>query len=448
LSVAGQGTFQNSTNSTTALQVQNNGGLNVVSVDTVNNRLVIGNSSNDASITVAKASTTSTVTQSLTSVGGGGTWHTEASMILGTDGLPDIIFTDPASTPKALRFVKCGNLTCSSGNTNQTVDNSGNNFRYSAIALGRDGFPIISYFDNTNSDLKIAKCLDVLCSSSTQTLVDTTGNVGAYNSIAVPADGLPVVSYSDVTNHALKVYKCSVADCSSGTATQAYAVGGNGNFSSIAIGTDGLPIISFSGGTNTVVVHCSNTTCSSSTATTIDGAVSPASTATTIGSDGLPVVAYGNSNGASTVVKVVKCGNLACSSNNVTSTIANNTQTTQTTDVAIGITPDGLPLTFFQDGNLGNVYTFKCLTLACSSGTMTNIETAANVGGSASVRTTGDGLPLILYDLGSTAPRLLRCANYACSSGSGVALTGGHDWYQFRHRFSNTECQRHQYFCS
>ena len=49
--------------------------------------------------------------------------------------------------------------------------------------------------------------------ASTGTTVDSGGNVGSHTSITLGADGLPVISYYDVTNLDLKVAKCINAAC-------------------------------------------------------------------------------------------------------------------------------------------------------------------------------------------------------------------------------------------
>ena len=35
--------------------------------------------------------------------------------------------------------------------------------RYSSITIGGDGFPVMSYYDVTNADLKVAHCSNLLC---------------------------------------------------------------------------------------------------------------------------------------------------------------------------------------------------------------------------------------------------------------------------------------------
>ena len=85
---------------------------------------------------------------------------------------------------------------------------------YTSITIGTDGLPVISYYDDTNGDLKVAKCGNAACSSgNTLTTVDSGGDVGSYTSITIGTDGLPVISYCDRTNCDLKVAKCANPFC-------------------------------------------------------------------------------------------------------------------------------------------------------------------------------------------------------------------------------------------
>ena len=64
---------------------------------------------------------------------------------------------------------------------------------------------MVSYYDTTNGDLKLVHCTDVSCSAhDTPATLDSTGFVGQYSSIAIGTDGFPVISYSDSTNGDLK----------------------------------------------------------------------------------------------------------------------------------------------------------------------------------------------------------------------------------------------------
>ncbi len=69
---------------------------------------------------------------------------------------------------------------------------------------------MIAYFDQTNGDLKLVRCGDAACSAeNVLTAVDSTGNVGTYPSIGIGTDGIPVISYYDSTNWDLKVARAA-----------------------------------------------------------------------------------------------------------------------------------------------------------------------------------------------------------------------------------------------
>ena len=56
-----------------------------------------------------------------------------------------------------------------------------------------------------NGALKVAHCVDTACSSATFVKLDAAGMVGTYTSITIGADGLGLISYYDATNGNLKV---------------------------------------------------------------------------------------------------------------------------------------------------------------------------------------------------------------------------------------------------
>jgi hypothetical protein len=137
-------------------------------------------------------------------------------------------------------------------NTVSTVDDSGSDVvgLYTSIAIGADGMPVISYYDNTNRSLKVAHCEDAACASAaTITTVDDdpTTIEGRYGAIAIGDDGLPVVSYQGGTGDTLKVAKCvDVACASPATITEVDDPPTiAGTFTSIAIGNNGRPVISY-----------------------------------------------------------------------------------------------------------------------------------------------------------------------------------------------------------
>ena len=170
------------------------------------------------------------------------------SIAIGTDGLPGHQL--PGQRRRHAQVAKCGNVACSAGNTISIVDDPANCVGYyTSIAIGADGLPIISYYDQTAFTSRWPIAATPPAPPATRSPPSTTlpTSSGWYTSIAIGADGLPVISYRDDTAFALKVAHCGNAACSAGNTIitvddpPAYV----GHYTSIAIGTDGLPVISY-----------------------------------------------------------------------------------------------------------------------------------------------------------------------------------------------------------
>ena len=66
------------------------------------------------------------------------------------------------------------------GLTLTTLDGPGNVGQYTSVTIGADGLGLISYYDATNGDLKVAHCSNVACTAATLTTLDSAGDVGQY----------------------------------------------------------------------------------------------------------------------------------------------------------------------------------------------------------------------------------------------------------------------------
>ena len=64
---------------------------------------------------------------------------------------------------------------------------------------------MMSFQDGNTDSLAIARCDDVACTTALVTTVDSTADVGIDSSIAIGTDARGLVSYYDQTNGDLKV---------------------------------------------------------------------------------------------------------------------------------------------------------------------------------------------------------------------------------------------------
>jgi hypothetical protein len=140
------------------------------------------------------------------------------SIVIGRDGVPLISHLD--GTNGRLLVTHCRNLLCAPGPTlsaatTVAVDPGADAGVNSSAAIGIDGLPIIAHFDVDAFALRVTHCGNVTCSAgNTSTLVDAPVNaVGADPSLAIGADGFPVISHRDLSAGALKVAKCGTVTC-------------------------------------------------------------------------------------------------------------------------------------------------------------------------------------------------------------------------------------------
>ncbi|HET9316805.1 MAG TPA: hypothetical protein VFQ51_14520, partial [Vicinamibacteria bacterium] len=347
---------------------------------------------------------------------------THTSIAIGWQGNPVIVHHD--ETNGDLRFLGCGNPTCAFTG-GYAIDASANVVGlYPSIKVPADTLPVISYFDDTANTLKVLKCGDPGCGGpSTITTVDDppVGGVGEYSSLAIGADGLPVIAYYDQGLLSLKVAKCQTAACNGAvTITQVDNPANTvGQYASLAIGTDGLPVVSYFDATagTLKVAKCGNAACNAgNTLTTVDDPANVVGdhTAIAVPADGRPVIAYRDVTGGD--LRVMKCGNAACTSGNVSNLVDNAFFVGQFTSVAIGA--DGLPvISYYHD--IGRLKVAKCRDAACTpaANIVSIVDSPLNtsVGRYTSIAVPADGLPIIAYhDLSNGALKVAKCGNAAC----------------------------------
>ena len=183
--------------------------------------------------------------------------------------------------------------------------------------------------------------------------MDSVGHVGAHNALTIGADGLPLISYYDATNTALKVAHCGSVDCGDPAhfpnTTVTVDPAHRGGPTSIAIGSDGLPVIAYDGG-GLRLTHCGSADCASGNTSTVvyEGPIYFPSV--TVGTNGLPLVAFTApaSSGRPPGLKFARCGDVSCTSGNVVEEVA-ALPSPDHSPIALTIGSDGQPVIVFME---------------------------------------------------------------------------------------------------
>lgn len=289
----------------------------------------------------------------------------------------------------------------------------------SSIALGLDGYPRISYSDYSGLDLKFAVCSDADCTTKTITTVDSTGSVGDHSSVAIASDGFARISYYDSTNQDLKFVQCTNAACTTKNITSVDTGGGVGAYTSLALGSDGFARISYYDQSNADLkfVQCTNAACTTKNITTVDstGELAVNGTSLALGSDGFARISYYDQ--ANSDLKFAQCTNAACTTKTIT-TVDSAGVVGLTSSIALG--SDGFGrIVYFDQTNESQKFV-QCTNAACTTKNVNVIDT--NVSSGSAIALGSDGLARIAY-LGTdtatgaqAAVRLVRCADVACSS--------------------------------
>jgi hypothetical protein len=319
---------------------------------------------------------------------------------IGSDGYPIISFGD--QTAGSLRLIKCDGIKCDGSNTTiATVDVQDQWVgQDSSIAIGEDGFPIIAHTGNVAEwgPLLIAKCNDLACSGEevSNSVADQPDfHVGYGTSIAIGSDGFPVISHSTELEGvaSLRVTKCNDPACTGDNETSTTLQVGIGGATSMAIGNDGFPII---GNYNRnlhqlIVAKCNDPACAGAgeTITVVTEDILGDNLSLALGTDDYPVIAYQGNLGPA--LKVVKCNDLPCTDDDRVISVVDNLGEDPGSYPSIAIGANGNPIIAYWDrvGALGQVVVASCNDPACTD----NDETITVVDGPSLV---GQGISLAI----------------------------------------------------
>lgn len=233
------------------------------------------------------------------------------SMALDTAGHPVISYTNANAQ---LTVLHCGNSSCTSGNVfstpaalNFTVDRS------SSIVMDAAGNPVVAYHDITYNKLNVLRCGNPTCTAgNTFAALDTLGyGYGQDNTwLVLDTAGRPAITYHDtVYPYGLKLLRCGNLACTSGNSTTRPDIYPSSSpFGPLPIVLDGSgnPVIGYNG---PQVLHCGNADCTSGNSYgDIEAAYPGSAPSLELDASGYPVVASSSSSG----LAVYHCGSATC----------------------------------------------------------------------------------------------------------------------------------------
>jgi hypothetical protein len=289
---------------------------------------------------------TSPTISTLDSIGDVG-YVTESSMALTSNDIPVISYYD--QTNGNLKLAVCNDTNC----TSPIISTLDSMVGAMTITLISNDIPIISYYDDTNGDLKLAICNNSVCTSPTISTLDSIGDVGWYSSITHTSNDIPVISYYDHTNGNLKLAVCNNPTCTSPTISTLDSIGDVGYFTSIALTSTDIPVISYHDVfyLDLKLAVCNNPACTSPTISTLDGATHSAyDLSMTLTSANIPIISYFDYNGYD--LEIAICNNSACTSPTF-STVDSTGQVGQ--HVSLALTSTDIPVISYYDQTNGNL---------------------------------------------------------------------------------------------
>lgn len=319
-------------------------------------------------VTAVAAAPTAAAEDVTTNPGAAG-W--DAAIQLDANDHPVIAYT---SRPYALNILQCGDPTCSSGNN--TISLPGQ-YVSPSLAIDSTGRPMVAALDLANTQLVVFGCTDATCTSLTDLArPDDDTRLDAGPSIVLDAEDRPIIANWSKGDRQPRIIHCGDPLCLSNN--------------SIALPDPGVDTWT---GSNIV-----------------------------LSSAGLPVVAYRDF--ASNQVRVLRCGNVACTANNSINSAGSATDV-GTISLALGSDDAAtLAMNIQSDG----VQLRTCNDLACTDLRLGRIEVAESSLARQSLALTQADTAVVAYlDYDRQDLRVRSCANDFCST-SNVQIPGDGDY--------------------
>jgi hypothetical protein len=378
-------------------------------------------------LVITRDAPTATAAESITSPDVGDIAGTDTSLVLDANGNPVVSYASSDGLTLDLNVMHCNDANCAGGaESTIPVDTTGSVGEWTSLTLDASGNPVVSYFDGTGENLKLLHCNDANCAPGSDSITspDTGGVVGQYTSLVLDTSGSPVVSYYDQTNSDLKVLHCNDANCAPGgdSITSPDTGGGVGFFTSLELDTVGHPVVSYYDNTNSdlKVLHCNDANCApggDSVTSPDSGGLTGFYSSLELDATGNPVVSYASSDGLTLDLNVLHCNDANCGPGG-DSTVPVDTAGDVGYFLSLGLEGAGFPVVSYRDNTNGDLKVLHCNDANCAPGgdSTMSVDTADDVGSDTSLALDVAGNPVVSYfDATNDDLKVLHCNDADCS---------------------------------
>lgn len=239
-----------------------------IAVDTSTGYPIISYNTTSATTAVYKCSNASCTSGSSNVIYSTGASGASSKTVMASDNLPLVVFQEDGASG-GLRYVKCGNAACSSGNTTALFRGWSCSSLNIKVARKSDGNPVISYQNGCSSGtyslyVMSIVCTNSACSSSNEKVLDSSAQNYGYNvSVAIDTNQYPRYAFGKA-NAGVRVVSCSDTTCSSFSTQTAYSATNSPSNTGIIVNSSNIPIIIYET-TNLYIMKCDVSNCSLNT---------------------------------------------------------------------------------------------------------------------------------------------------------------------------------------
>ena len=324
----------------------------------------------------------------------------------------------------ALLVVLLRMSTGSAANIITAPDQTGTVGLYPSMLLDDTGNPVIAYYRSDNGNLKVMHCDDPNCEPSGNSIEspDTGGTVGINPSLALDHQGYPVVSYYDEDDGNLKLLHCNDPDCDGGNESiETVASSGDvGFYSSLLIDDIHHPKIAYTDSTGIVrLMSCNDDNCDGGNETITTVGAEAQYVSMVPDSAGFPVIAWRNVNPIFDGIWIIHCDDFNCT-----------THSDETPDPfgtalfpSLKLDSFGYPVVSYKTNFLADLTVLHCNDADCNSATANAPVDTGATGAFSSLEIDDAGNPVVSYYNESTHTLdVVHCNDPDCA-GSGDSVT-------------------------